>query len=206
MNYSYSTDWIHNLESKKHWQLYWHQQKLLENRISVNDKILEVGVGSGFTANYLKSKGFNVKTVDIDQNKNPDIVKNIVYTEPKFFNFDVLLAFNIFEHIPYDEFLKFLEKLQESRVSRIFLCLPVFKKIVFEAYFYFLPLPPCRIKLFLKKRKLSTNHHWELEYEDNNLHKLKSDIYQRNFLIGEEFKYYNQQYLFIMKDNSEKSL
>ena len=104
MNYSYSTDWIHNLESKKHWQLYWHQQKLLENRISVNDKILEVGVGSGFTANYLKSKGFNVKTVDIDQNKNPDIVKNIVYTEPKFFNFDVLLAFNIFEHIPYDEF------------------------------------------------------------------------------------------------------
>ncbi|MFW6312245.1 MAG: hypothetical protein ACOC1K_08445 [Nanoarchaeota archaeon] len=53
---------------------------------------------------------------------------------------------------------------------------------------------------------LESKRHWELEYGDNRFQKLKSDLYQRDFFIGEEFKYYNQQYLFIMKENPENSL
>ena len=36
--------------------LYWHQQKLMEGLVAPNDTVLEVGVGSGFTANHLRSK------------------------------------------------------------------------------------------------------------------------------------------------------
>ena len=76
--YRYSTSWIYKLETEQHWRLYWHQQKLMEGKVKPGDSVLEIGVGTGFTANYLRSKGVNVTTLDIDADKKPDIVANIV--------------------------------------------------------------------------------------------------------------------------------
>ena len=53
--YQYSADWIHKLESKKHWLHYWHQLNILLSNLSESDRILEVGVGTSLTSNYLKS-------------------------------------------------------------------------------------------------------------------------------------------------------
>ena len=78
VEYKYSAEWIYDLESEEHWRLYWNQQKLMQNKVSSGDNVLEIGVGSGFTANYLKSKSINVKTLDIDRGKKPDIVANLV--------------------------------------------------------------------------------------------------------------------------------
>ena len=62
VEYKYSAEWIYDLESEEHWRLYWNQQKLMQNKVSSGDNVLEIAVGSGFTANYLKSKSINVKT------------------------------------------------------------------------------------------------------------------------------------------------
>jgi len=101
--YRYSSSWIYHLESADHWYLYWHQQKLMEGELKAGDRILEIGVGSGFTANYLRSKGYDVTTLDIDEEKKPDIHANIVtYDFPK--DYDHVLAFEVFEHIPFNKF------------------------------------------------------------------------------------------------------
>lgn len=76
--YNFSTDWIHKFENQKHWMHYWHQLNILFSHLSEGDRILEIGVGTRFTSNYLKSKGYHLTTIDIDAKKQPDIVANIV--------------------------------------------------------------------------------------------------------------------------------
>ena len=44
-------------------------ESLRHERNVVSDRIAEIGVGSGFIYNYLKSKGFNIKSIDIDPDK-----------------------------------------------------------------------------------------------------------------------------------------
>lgn len=68
---NYSHEWIYELENPYHWNLYWHQLDLVLNRcgLTKDQKIIEVGVGSGITSDSLKRKGYDVTTIDIDNNK-----------------------------------------------------------------------------------------------------------------------------------------
>ena len=63
----YSSDWINKLETREHWLSYWHQIKLMKGHIKPNDSLIEIGIGSGFTSNYLRSKNINALTVDVDR-------------------------------------------------------------------------------------------------------------------------------------------
>jgi uncharacterized UPF0146 family protein len=85
----------------------------MKNYLKSKDTILEIGIGTSFTANYLKSKRFSVTTFDIDEEKKPDIVGNIVKYNWDTINFDHILAFEVFEHIPFAEFKQALIKLKK---------------------------------------------------------------------------------------------
>ncbi len=193
--YRYDNDWTSRLERKLHWEWYWHQQKLMEGALSQKDRIAEIGVGSKFTYNYLKGKGFNIVSVDIDADKKPDILENIVSCDESFFDFDVVMAFNIFEHLPYDEFMSVAGKMARRKVTRFFLGLPQNKKIVFELkirlgrYFnreWILTRP--------KKRITTPNHHWELEYREYTSERLIADMKKHGYALENMFSYRLQTY------------
>ena len=95
ITYNYSSDWIYKLENELHWMYYWKQQEQLSQILHPGESILEIGVGSGFTSNYLKAKGYRVTTIDIDEEKKPDIVANIV-THNFADKFDHVIAFEVF--------------------------------------------------------------------------------------------------------------
>jgi len=78
----YESEWIHKLETKEHWNSYWIQQKLIEEFVHKDENLLEIGVGSGFCSNYLKSRGFSITTLDIDKDKKP-IRKTGKYFSPE---------------------------------------------------------------------------------------------------------------------------
>jgi len=200
MRYAYSSDWIHMLESKQHWEYYWYQQKLMQSRIDKEAKILEVGVGSGFTANYMKSQGFTLNTVDIDAQKKPDFVMNIVEMDKSLDSYDVLLAFNIFEHLPFNDFLRVLDHLSVSSIHKLFIGLPLFRKIVMEGFFRVSVVPPLRFNISMNKRKIKAeHHHWELGYKDFTLKRIRHEMHERAFqLMGSE-KCRTQQYLYFEK-------
>ncbi len=199
--YRYDNDWINRLERKLHWEWYWHQQKLMEGVLSPNDRIAEIGVGSKFTYNYLKAKGFNIVSVDIDAGKKPDILENIVSCDDSFFNFDVILAFNIFEHLPYGEFLTVVQKMSRGNVKHFFLGLPLNKKVVFEFKIrlgrylnreWIVTLP--------KKRITTPNHHWELEYADYTGKRLIADMHNHGFIPEKNFSYRLQSFFHFKRD------
>jgi hypothetical protein len=197
IKYKYTSDWIKTLEKELHWRWYWHQQKLLENRLQKSARIAEIGVGSKFTYNYLRSKGFHVQSVDIDKNKNPDLLLNIVDCNDSDLVFDTILAFNIFEHIPYDEFMITIEKFARNNIKQLFIGLPVNKKIILEIRLRLGRYFDQEIVLAVPKRKITTaNHHWELEYKKTNTNKFIHDMSERSYKCIEHFSFKLQAFFY----------
>jgi 2-polyprenyl-3-methyl-5-hydroxy-6-metoxy-1,4-benzoquinol methylase len=162
VEYKYSAEWIYDLESEEHWRLYWNQQKLMQNKVRSGDHALEIGVGSGFTANFLKSKGVNIRTLDIDQEKNPDIVANLVeYPFPD--RYDHVLAFEVFEHIPFVEFKSVLDKISKVCKKYIFLSVPRNERVWLQLNFQFPIIGEKELRFAtLRGKVIEPAHFWEI--------------------------------------------
>lgn len=195
--YKFSSDWIKKIESEHHWRLYWHQQKLMENNLDKKFRIAEIGVGSKFTYNYLASKGYFITSIDIDKNKDPDIHENIVTCSDDLIEFDTIIAFNIFEHIPYLDFLKTIEKFKRRRVQQLFIGLPIYRKIIFEIYILISRYFKKELILSVPKRKIKTeNHHWELGYKNYTHNNLIYDLDGLGYKLKNHFKFRLQSYYY----------
>jgi 2-polyprenyl-3-methyl-5-hydroxy-6-metoxy-1,4-benzoquinol methylase len=162
VEYKYSAEWIYDLESEEHWRLYWNQQKLMRHKVSSGEIVLEIGVGSGFTANYLRSKGVNVKTLDIDREKEPDIVANLVeYPFPD--RYDHVLAFEVFEHIPFVEFKSVFEKISKVCKKYIFISVPRNERMWLKLNFQLPILGKRGLRLVtLRGKVIEPAHFWEI--------------------------------------------
>lgn len=168
--YRYDNAWLGQLESEEHWRLYWNQAKLFDGLIAPGHSVLEVGVGSGFMAGYLRAKGVEVTTVDIDPGKSPDVVANVVEWSPQR-DYDHLLAFEVFEHIPLEEVERalagILPRIRRGtftsvprcrwNLARVELRLP--RRLGTHALTIQLP----------RRRPAARNHHWELGYRGMHL-------------------------------------
>lgn len=181
VTYQYSADWIKKLEGLHHWKHYWYQQNVISKCNKDGYSILEIGVGSGFTKNYLKSKGFSVTTIDIDKDKEPDIVANIVNYNFKE-QYDLIIAFEVFEHIPYDKAINVINKL--SRVCRksLILSVPKNEKTLFRAEGLMPIIGDYNLQITIPKRKITTlNHFWEIGYKEYTLTKFVEDVNKTGF-------------------------
>ena len=111
---------------REHWLSYWYQLKLMSKEVKPNDNLIEIGIGTGFTSNYLISKGVNVLKVDIDSEKSPDVVSDASSFIPDR-QYDHLCAFEVFEHMDFEEMIKVIENLKSYINKNIFISLPIYK-------------------------------------------------------------------------------
>ena len=189
--YQYSSDWIERHENIHHWTYYWHQIDMARSVLKEGEKILEIGVGTKFTSNYLKSKGFQVTTIDIDPEKEPDIVANVVEYEFSE-SFDHVFAFEVFEHIPYLDFERVLEKI--SRICRRYLLMSVPRN---EKTWFRLQaeLPGKRTFGFgisTRRRKIiSRHHHWEVDFPPRKKKNLEKSFAEKGFSVESCRKVYS---------------
>lgn len=164
VEYRYSSEWVHELEGEMHWRLYWRQQKLMQHLLAPGDRVLEIGFGTGFAANYLRSKGVSVTTLDIDAEKGPDIVANVAqYDFPT--SYDAILAFEVFEHVPFEVFCTVLERLSAAAERYVFLSVPRNRRTVVSVQ---LKLPKLKARTFTwkanKGRIDEPFHVWEVDH------------------------------------------
>lgn len=134
-------------------------------------KILEVGIGNKTVTNCLEQAGLAVDTCDFDRELNPDFVADIRSMPFKNESYDLVMACEILEHIPWDDVDKALKELH--RVSRKYviisipsssLCFEFILKFPFIQKFFgkkfinlFFELP-----LFFKKNNFDGEHYWEM--------------------------------------------
>lgn len=103
-------------DSKGRFCSYWHQ---IQESISLKpEKILEVGIGNGFVSKYLKERGLNIVTLDIDRRLKPDVVGTILDLPFADESFDVVGCYEVIEHLPFDDLNKALSEI--FRVSNSF--------------------------------------------------------------------------------------
>ena len=161
---TFSSEWIKHLEGQEHWLFYWHQAKLIEDHVSNTSRLLEIGVGTKFLSNYLRSRGRDVLTLDIDADKQPDYVDDASSFDYGALNIDTVVAFEIFEHLPFPLFCRVIERLASCGVSKLIFSVPWCEKKLLRGQFKLPRMKPYRFAITLPWRKVSTqNHFWELD-------------------------------------------
>ena len=211
---AFESTWIHKLETEAHWRSYWLQQKMMQDYLEEGDKILEIGVGSGFCVNYLRSKGYKVVTLDIDEAKKPDIVANICEFELRK-SYDHILAFEIFEHFPFENLFNVLTMLRNHTEKYLFLSLPESRLIsnlnikipLLQPISFSIKVPNHRLPRFLRKDlSLNKYHHWEINYsKECSMKKIKDMFLTSGFITLKHcISNFNNHNFFVLSNNRER--
>lgn len=175
------------------------------------ESVLEIGVGNKLVSNYLTSFGVVAKTCDFDASLNPDIVSDIRNIDTKDGSFDVVMACQILEHIPFDEFESGLKELARVSKKHVMISLPcrhtgfefvlkmpfvrtLFKKTFLDIFF--------RIPVKFPGFEKSGQHYWEIDNKEYNLHKVKDKI-KKYYKIKKEFSPVLNKYhiFFVLEKN-----
>ena len=168
--------------------------------------VLEIGVGNKLVSNYLKEKGINVTTCDYDSSLNPDVVadvRNLSHFKDN--TFDVVIAYEILEHISWEDLDKALSELKRVSKKNVIISVP------WTGWFFniCIEIPFTNRRLFnigftiprfwanMKPRK---EHYWEIGFKNYSLKKVRSKI-REYFEIKKDFKVPMNRYhhFFILK-------
>lgn len=176
------------------WVSYFHQ--INESLLVRPDSILEIGTGDGVYRNYiLNNTNILYKNLDIASDLNPDIVGSVDNIPLENNSFDLVCAFEVLEHLPFEKFEKSLSELKRVSKNYVIISLPHFG-------------PPLKLSFkipFLKEVKLSFKipfyikhvfdgqHYWEIGKTGYSSSKIKK-IIKSHFLLIKDFVPFENQY------------
>lgn len=176
------------------WVSYFHQ--IGESLALKPDSILEVGTGDGVYKNYiLNNTKILYKNLDIAQDLNPDIVGTVDNIPLENDSFDLVCAFEVLEHLPFERFEKCLSELKRVSKKYIIISLPHFGP----------PIKFCLKIPFIKEIKFSFKipfsirhvfdgqHYWEIGKTGYSSRKIKK-IIKSHFVLMKDFIPFENQY------------
>ncbi|MBI4709150.1 MAG: class I SAM-dependent methyltransferase [Candidatus Portnoybacteria bacterium] len=178
------------------WSSYWHQiDEILKCQ---PQSVLEIGVGDRVLASYLKNNtDIQYASVDIDSALKPDVVCSVEYLKFKDDSFNLVCAFEVLEHLPFEKFE--LALLQLRRVSKknvilslphwgrhfsIDIRLPLLKRLKWQNKF----------SVAAKPHKFSGQHYWEIGKKGYSLKNVKSVIKKAGFEILKDYIVFESPY------------
>jgi len=173
---------------------YYHQ---LAEALSLAPKsILEVGVGNGVFRDYIKGNTTTSYTsVDVADDLHPDVVSGVTSLPFADDSFDAVCAFEILEHIPFDQFEKALAEIHRVARHAVVLSLPHFgPPVKFLLKVPFLPEISFAFKIpFARKHVFNGHHYWEIG-KNGYSPRIVRAILQKYFFIKKEFVPFENQY------------
>ena len=183
-------------DSKERFISYWHQ---INEIITLNPKeVLEIGIGNGFVHNYLKEKSVKIKTLDIDKSLSPDVVGSVLKLPFTSESFDIVVCYEVLEHLPYSEFPKALKEIHRVSQKHVVLSLPD----VTTVYRINLELPRIRpIKKLIPhpfhrpaQHTFDGEHYWEIGKTGYPFKRIELDIMQSNLNIIKTYRVFEFYY------------
>lgn len=178
---------------KPRWNSIWHQ---IEAVLQLGGgRVLEVGPGPGVFTNVARTAGLLVETVDIDPDLRPDYVASV--TDLPFADgaFDVVVAFQVLEHVPYETSLRALCELARVAARGVVISLPHSRKT--WRYLFHVPkigqmtLMVPRPRLRAPVHIFDGQHYWEIGKRGYSPRRVLSDFkapgmqLQRNYRVPE---------------------
>jgi ubiquinone/menaquinone biosynthesis C-methylase UbiE len=192
-------------DTKERFCSYWHQ---IAEVIQLNPQnILEVGIGNTFVTNYLKGKNLEITTLDIEYALNPLVVGSVLAIPFSGGSFDVVICYEVLEHLPYSDFKLALKELARVSQQYVIISLPD----VTTVYRINIELPRMKPikKLFphpLPRAAAHTYdgyHYWEIGKKDYPLKKIKHDIEYSSLRILKSYRVFEFYYhrFFLLEKN-----
>ena len=130
--------------------------------------------------------GFSVKTLDINKNIEPDYVASADNLPVADKSFDVVLAAEILEHLPFDKIEKALSEIK--RVSRMGAVISLPHSGYVFSFAFKIPLIKrksiiFKIPHFWKKKTSLEDHYWETGIKNYPVNKIEKEIKKAGFEI-----------------------
>lgn len=157
------------------WMSYFYQLELIR-RVDART-VLEVGVGAGVLARELRARGISMKTLDIASDVSPDIVGSVTDIPIPEHSFDATVAFEVLEHIRFEDVSKALSELARVSKQYVILSLPHPGWVI--SFNVKVPLLPrvhflLQVPFFWKEHTFNGEHYWELGKKGFSVHRFLS--------------------------------
>lgn len=176
------------------WESYYYQ---LYEILKLKPKnLLEIGVGAGFLKDFIKNNTkIEYKNVDIADYLKPDIVASVENIPLPDNSFDIVCAFEVLEHLPFEKFELGLNEMRRISRNFVILSLPHFgPAIKFSFKIPFIKEIRFAFKIpYLVTHKFNGQHYWEIGKKGYSESKIKN-ILSKYFKIKKDFIPFNNQY------------
>lgn len=176
--------------SKKRWASIWHQ---IQEVVSLApENILEIGPGPGIFKQILSHLGFSVDTVDIDPELKPDFVATAAQLPFKNNSYDCVCAFQVLEHLKYDESIAAFKEMARVARKNIVISLPDSRRSLvlllyipkFDSLGFLIPIP----QLKLPVHQFDGEHHWEINKSGYPLSRIYGDFKHKNLRLVKSYR------------------
>jgi 2-polyprenyl-3-methyl-5-hydroxy-6-metoxy-1,4-benzoquinol methylase len=168
---------------KPRWVSLWHQLDEVD-KLKPN-KILEIGPGPGLFKATASTLGMNVETLDIDPDLKPDHVGSVFEMPFENDSFDVVCAFQMLEHIQYEQSLVAFKEMCRVADECVIISLPdcawIFKSRIIKKLVNFTQLKrfiySAYFPVFMQKKHIfDGQHYWELNKKNYELKRVCEDL------------------------------
>lgn len=191
---------------EERWVSFYYQ--ILElHRLKNISSILEIGPGIPILRDHVARHmpGVKYQALDIAEYLKPEIVGSATAIPLPDMSVDVVVAFEILEHLPFEDFPKALAEIARVSKGDVLISIPHFGPPVrFLLKLPFLPeirfafkIPYPRVQVF------NGQHYWEVGKRGYSRKKIRNLIAQKFVIIREYVHFYNQYHRFyILKKRS----
>lgn len=177
-----------NYVAKRRWASMWHQ--LDEVLAFQPETVLEIGPGPGVFKALAGRFGPRVETLDIDPELEPDHVASADNMPFEDNAFDVVCAFQMLEHVPYETSLSIFRDMVRVARKGVVISLPDAKRAwpysfhvpKFGTWYLHVPRP----RLRPEEHSFNGEHYWEINKADYPLTHVMKDLEQAGGGIGKQ--------------------
>jgi len=195
--------------SKERFASWWHQINEIVGLMP--DSILEIGIGPGLVAWCLRKMGFQVITMDINERLKPDITGSVLSIPCLDNAFDLVAAFQVLEHLPYEDFSAALGEIHRVTKRYAVLSLPDCTR----AYRFEIQIPKIGdFKILIPLPRLKTpihrfdgQHYWEIGKAGYPLRRVLDDIRRSGFRVLKCYRVFEMPYhrfFVLLKENKHE--
>ncbi len=163
---------------KRRWASMWHQ---LDEVIKLHpERVLEVGPGPGLFKAVAGTMGLHVETLDLDPELKPDHVGSVFEMPFEDGSFDVVCAFQVLEHMPFEQSQEAFREMVRVAGKAIVISLPD-AATRWPVSIHVPMLGPVRLLIPKPRLGASTHefdgeHYWEISKAGYSLNRVTTDF------------------------------